>query len=314
MPEKFSFDTAFMHFQHTKGPPGFIWKFLLTYSVIMTVISAVVFVPFLIAWFSFMSEVVTSGDPDPDMTLAQMGGILIPLVIGMPIFLIVYFVLFCMFESAALRRYIRGDGFSLKLGADEFRIMGVQIVWFLLFLAAYLLCFIIIGAALAPALMSSNSNEVPAFIFLVPLLAIPLGLAMIFFSVRLAPASAITIRDQKLKFWSAWPTTKGRFWPMVGAYLVIYLIVCAIQMAGQFASMIPMVGAMVNIASAPDPESPEAIMAMFTSPFLLIGFLVMMVAQVISMAFMHFANLGITSKAVLTDPAWVNPDTAATFD
>src|SRR5690606_24261544 len=47
---------------------------------------------------------------------------------------------------------------------------------------------------------------------------------MIFFAVRLAPAAATSVGKQKFAFFDAWTVTKGRFWALFGAFLLVFLL------------------------------------------------------------------------------------------
>jgi hypothetical protein len=42
-----------------------------------------------------------------------------------------------------------------------------------------------------------------------------------FFATRLAPCFAMTIKDRKIVFFDAWNVSRGRFWPILGAFLII---------------------------------------------------------------------------------------------
>lgn len=313
MPEKFTFDSAFQHFYKTKGPSGFMWKYLLTYSLVMGALFALFYVPLFSSMFSLMFRDILN---DGSMTESELNSEVLQLMLTfawvIPLFMIAYFVTYSIFEASALRRYLRQEGFSLKFGADELRIMAVLLMWSGCLLLAYLLLGVGVLAIMAPVILSGDAGNV-SVLGLIPLLMLAVLLPMLFFGVRLSPATAITMRDRKITFFSAFPVTKGRFWPLLGAFLVVYLIVYAIQMAGQFIAMIPMVGGMMSALSSADPEDPAAVMAMFSNPLVLIALAVLMIVNTVSMAFAHFGFLGVTSKAALTDPNWVNPSTADVF-
>lgn len=46
--------------------------------------------------------------------------------------------LWMVFETASLRRYMRADGFRLRVGAEEWRVLVVGLIWFGLLIAAYI--------------------------------------------------------------------------------------------------------------------------------------------------------------------------------
>lgn len=315
MTEKFSFDAAFMHFLKTKGPKGFMWKFILTYSVVITIVIGAFYTPMIMGFATMFSELIQSGgNTEPD--LEQMIPLLITMLVALPIFLVVYLIVYSMFEAAALRRYLYEDGFRLKLGADEFRIMGVLLLWAALFFAMYIIVAIVMVAVMMPVFMSGGDPEsLTPYMGLVNVLQLVIYAPLLFFGVRLSPASAITMRDKKITFLSAWSVTRGKFWPILGAFLVVYLIVYAIQIVGMIIGLVPMIGGIMSVAMAAGPtDDPAAILAIFTNPLVIFGLIAMVFVYMISAAFAHFAFLGITSKVARTDPNWTNPSTVDTFD
>lgn len=317
MMEKFSFDAAFNHFHRTEGPKGFVWKFFLTYMVLMGIYYTVFGGLFLSSYLPFVGTVIDGGEPDPAQMMSQIGVFLGIALLAAPVFLIIY----AMLEASALRRYIRKEGFSIGLGGDEWRIVGVYLLWFVFSILAYLAMMIAMLAIFIPiGLISGGGDNAGAAIgggILAFFLIIALICLMVFLGIRFSAASAVTMRDRKVSFLKAWGATKGRFWPMFGAFLLIYVIVYLVQMAVQTVFMFILMGGMMsNIEQLETIDDPSELIDMMMNPVLLIGILMLVIAQVAVTAFMHYGFLGVTSKVALTDPRWSGrvDETAVVFE
>lgn len=317
--EQFSFDTAFKHWQKTSGPKGYIWKHLLAFVVIMSVIYAGIYV-----WmFSAFSDILNMGsgaqsgsltqaevselDSDVFYSMLKAYAVFIPAI---PVLGILY----AMFETAGLRRYIRNEGFSFKLGADEWRTLAVYVLWVLTVIAVQFV-LVLFGFVVTFVPAMTSGGEPPTIVFaLLPLLMFASMFFLLFVLVRLSPASALTFRDRKITFFSARRVSKGRFWPMFGAYALLYLMgylaLIGVQMVSMFIIMPGFFAAMPAIEAG----SSDAMSQIFTNPLTLAGFGLMMVGMMTVMGFLQFAYLGVSSRAALTDPNWTNPQTASVFD
>jgi hypothetical protein len=124
---------------------------------------------------------------------------------------------------------------GLKLGADELRLFLVSLAKGLLFMGAGLACaivLVIITAILGAAFGRNNGVGVAGLVFVVGYLAL-IGF-MIFLAVRLSLAGPATVADQRFRLLSTWSLTKGRFWPLLGCYVlafVLYVLVAVIMYA-----------------------------------------------------------------------------------
>ena len=311
--EHFSFDTAFRHFLNGKGPKGFMWKYILAYTVVL----GVGYIAFFALFFSGMTEQITNlielEESGREPELQDVFGFILPFLLTIPLTMAFTLAFMSVFESMAQRFYIRGEGLGLRLGADELRVAAVYCIWAAIWLALTLLVLGVSVALIAPTLIealnapSSAPPDInPGPILLMFPVTIIVSLVACFIGVRLSPAAAMTIRDRKIRFFSAWGATKGRFWPMVGAFLVIYMIGYAIMMGVQIVAMPIMMGMIMSQGESfvgmtePDPE------ALFSaiSPAIFIMFGVMSLFGAVSSAFMQYGFAGVTSKAALTDPNW----------
>lgn len=296
--DEFTFNSALMHFQNARGPKGFIWKFILTYILGLLVFGLI----YLGAMSTLVPGLVeASTDPYAVQTFfsQSLGNIILFYVI-----LIVTSLIFgAVFESAALRHYVRGEGFSIRFSSDELRLIGVYFFWVLTILLVYVVVVLPLGiiAGLIATAMNSSAQMVMLPMFLIiPLIVYA---ALIFVSVRLAPAAAITIRDKKLTFYSARKATKGRFWAMFAAYLIMFILMYVVLII--VAAIIGVTGlAVFGSAASLANGNPQAIMDMISNPSIWIFgiFATLIFGGLYSM--FYFAFQGIAARAANTDPDW----------
>lgn len=317
--EKFSFEQAFKFCIKAPGWKSFAWKYILAYGLVTFTIYAI------FTALTFSSTFGAFTDPaaieaDPEAFAEEILSGMIWVLAFVPVYLIGWLALTSVFEAAALRFYIRQEKFSLRFGRDELRVAMVLLIWVG---CGFLLWLVMAGsifAVLAPMVLDPASVETGDFPFQI-LLIFPLMFILCFvfafFGVRFGPASAITIRDNEIKFFKAWKTTKGRFWSLVGAYFIIGLIMYGVLFAVQILTMpfmmMSMFKNMDDILRGTDPQA--AMMAsMGTMYFVMMG--VQMFLSTFGTAFMHYACCGITSKAALTDPNWseYGVETAKAFE
>jgi len=177
-----------------------------------------------IAMLPFMRSATTGFGltPGSPPTTAAMGSFLSLMgaiyLIGIPI----YLVLMSVFTAAVYRAVLRPEDKGLarlKLGGDELRLVGLFVLQFLTYLALWLAVVVvaaIVGAIAATALRGAGAGAV-IVLLIVYLLVL---LAFAFVAVRLSFAAPMTFARRKIHFFSAWRLTEGRFWPLLGCYLL----------------------------------------------------------------------------------------------
>lgn len=253
MAHRFTFDNAFMHFARTEGPRGFVWKYLVAYGVTAVVIAAVgygLFKPFFDIVFSAILSVAQGGSE------AEMEAILVRRmteIAGWLVFsylaMIVLGILFwAVFEAAVQRHYVRDEGFRMRLGGDEFRLIVVGLIWFVFMVCCQIATFFAVGVSTGSIMYALDNEVAGAFAFTVILLAV--GFVWLWLVIRLAPASAMTIRDRKIKFFDAWGASRGRFWSLLGAYIVLGIIIWFAVVVAWFVVGTGVVAALTNQAAA----------------------------------------------------------------
>ena len=299
--EQFTFGSALMHFRNTKGPPGFLWKFVLTYIIGFAIIAGI-----YAAAAAFAVPQLANAGNDPyamETFFAQNWGAVLLFYL---VIIVVGMLLCSVFEAAALRHYTRREGFSIGFGADELRLIGVYFLWLLTFIGIYVGTALPIGIVFG--VLGYFARE--AAPFLAPLLMfvgiILIYCSLIFFCVRLSPAAAVTIRDRKLSFTSAWSATKGRFWAMFGAFLVLLIVV--------YVLMTVFFGISVGIGFAASGGFPAGGTGPGLNPMMIIMAVLAPLGLGIIQAIAYFAFIGIPARAAVTDPKWNDLEgTAETF-
>lgn len=195
------------------------------------------------------------------------------------LFLFAFFVLFASFEAACHRWMIRGEAggglLGLRFGADTWRVYGVYWVWLLLAIALYvgfLVVFLVLIGSLSAAGDPGAVGLISVAAFLVLLAAVA------YLCVRFAPAAATSVARQRFSFFEAWAVTRGRFWAILGAFLLLGLLNVAVSIvASSVAFGVFFGGAFAGVdfaAAASDPNVfvkayVEALEKIFQSPAML---------------------------------------------
>lgn len=288
MAQRFSFDNAAFHFARTDGPSGFLLPFLIAYMICGAVVTAINLGVQILLFGSMsgLAEQAASGVISPAQVGSIMAYYLLIMVVGI--------IFWAAFEAAVQRRYVRDAGFSIGFGADELRLLVVGLLWFLFVIAAYI-GFLIAGFIVMAPLAATNADP-----GVVGLLMIVLGFVGLFvwiwLAVKLSAAGALTIRDRKIQFFSSWGATRGRFWALFGAYLILLIGVLVVYFVVVGALLAVVFGGGMDLT---DPDTlaalgnPQTLGAMF-----FVFFLVMTMVQ----ALFLYIWAGPAALAAKTDP------------
>ena len=132
--------------------------------------------------------------------------------------------LFAILTTAAFRAVLRPEdrGFAfVRLGGDELRLIALTLLFGVAVYLALLfgtLIFVVLGLAVG----GSGSLETVAVATVVGMV---LTIAVcVWLEVRLALAFPLTLLRRRFVLAESWRLTRGRFWPMFAALLVLFLI------------------------------------------------------------------------------------------
>jgi hypothetical protein len=208
-----------------------------------------------------------------------------------------------MFEAAIQRRYVREEGFSIGIGADEFRLLLVALMWFLFNIVGYLASAIIAGL-LGAMIMSIGGGETYALGFSVPIVFLLAAFGWLYCTVRLSPAAGLTVRDKRLQFLNAWGASRGRFLPLFFAYVflgIIFWIVFTVLYSGGAAATFSIF--MANFGSIEQIEANPAELIFFVLQGRFIASVVGIYAVLLTInGLLAYVWAGPASLAAKTDP------------
>jgi len=286
MARSFSFSNAAFHAGRADGPSGFLWAYLLVYAVFAVLVAVV---QYGLQALLLRSEI--------DMQVAMAGGGFTSGMIGKfalfyLITIAISVVIWSVLEASIMRRYVHETGFTIGFGGDERRLIMVGLAWVATFIGLYILsaiaAFVVTGGIGSLAQGSPVLLGVAAFI-----VGLALTCVWIFVTVRLSAASALTIRDKKVHFFDSWGATKGRFWPLFGAYLLLSVII--------FIVGIVMIGVLVALIGIDMPR-PEVLLAHMSPAGLGLAFFGFFGVMTILQGLMSYIWAGPASLAAKTDP------------
>lgn len=237
MPTQFSFEGALSNAFRAAHFRTFPWMYATVYALVVVFFYAVAVFLSRDAIVEVIQAIealerANLDDADPREVMAQVFATLTPFF---PIAINVTigsWVVWAVFEAASQRRYVRDERFSLRLGADELRMMVVGLLWGLLNIICFLPMLIVLfgaGTSLFNQVADGQAaarmeNEIIASVFGVLGLMLLLLPVYVFLATRLSPCFAMTINDSRIVFFDAWNVSRGRFWPILGAYVIIAVV------------------------------------------------------------------------------------------
>jgi hypothetical protein len=196
--------------------------------------------------------------------------------------LVFYPIVFAAMNRAVLRPGESRFGY-LRLGADELRQLGLMVSFIVLGIGAEII--VIIGVTILSVFVGvlthvASQNDGLTLLSVLVVYLIMFGLC-VFAGVRLSLASAQTFATRRINIFGSWTLTKGRFWPIFGAYVLATFLAIIVMLLGYVivVAMMAMTGGANPFANvlAPGhaaPAEPYSLGAMLSLPHIIRSMLV----------------------------------------
>ncbi|HHL42413.1 MAG TPA: hypothetical protein ENJ42_02250 [Hellea balneolensis] len=193
----------------------------------------------------------------------------------------------------------------LRFGRAELRTMLVQFVVYLFIFGIILGFFIVFGVLVALMAVLGGMSKILAI--LVGLILVVLYFAMFFYlvyaSVRLAPASALTVATNELHFKGGWAITKGRTGSLFLAYLFIYIVGYIVITLVQMTAMSSLLGenstlVMMGLSEQSPADMFASVAEKLKEPTTMITLVIGGIIYMIALATWYLAIAGVGSYAV----------------
>lgn len=250
---------------------------------------------------------------DPSTIGSAIGGMLL----GILVFYLGLFLLAAVVMNAVFRTVLRRDewsGASLRLGGDEWRVFGLQIIILIASLVVSLVAGLLISL-ISVALMGLSGQNM----FVGIVIQLIYTAFWIWLSIRISLFAPMTFYRRRFAIDEAWSLTGGgAFWTLLGAFLVVGLIFLAI-----FGTLFWWAFGPIFLASLQHPGDPTAAREVLESfgPAAMMGrfgliFLVWIILGPIAFAVWN-GMIATATRELLTDRGEVMDDaesTAAIFE
>lgn len=301
---KFNFGNAITHFRKTGGPGGFLLKFVLVFLVVQLALQGIGLffnLPVYAVYIEMFADTIPQEELADRLTEASNKSGFSSLIMT-PLSLLAWMV----FEGASQRRYMRGDGFRLRVGNDEWRLLVVGLLWLAILVAVYIVFALFIGAPLLIAAVMQSRSSMQIAIVISGVLGL-IGLAGVMYIVaRLSPAAALTVRDESIRFFEAWKITRGRVGALIGANLVLW--------GASLLGMTLFYGAIIGLVVwrfLPAFEGEAEMAALASQPGFWMPAVVLCVIWLAAMAALQHIMGGPAALAAKDDPNWIGNENIA---
>ncbi len=174
---------------------------------------------------------------------------------------ILFLPVFTAIYTALLRWMIKGESggkwFGLRFGQDEINVLVVFIAIFVVIMLVAFVGLLPFGAFIGLAVALKGSTLGGVFIALSILYGLIWMGGVIWFSVRLAPAPALTVQRGKIQVFETLAVSKGHFWGLFLAYVVQFFVLLALGLGVVFAGLLislPFLGAGLALFGGEEPS------------------------------------------------------------
>lgn len=219
-------DAALEGFRLTRERPRalLIWSvFQFAVSIIMAFLMISLGGQHLMA----IEQASADGSADPATLLAEFTALAPLYAVMLPVGLLMMAIMAAAVYRAVLEPGDDRGGF-LRLGADELRLAALKVIY--VFVWAAIVFAVVLVAALAAAAARALGEAASGFVGLcVGLFAVGL---LLFITVRLSLAPAITFAEKRISIFESWSLTRGMFWRLLGAYSLAVAAIVVVALLG----------------------------------------------------------------------------------
>jgi hypothetical protein len=216
-----------------------------------------------------VSEAMSGQEPREAEILTRMAGVMS----AMPLVSVGGMLIALMAQAAWLRLLTRDEMapvIPFRLGGDELRLfvtnLGLLALGIAFYLVAVAVTLILVGGLIAAMAGEGSAEAGLAGGFAVSMLFLLFAIAAIFVGIRVSAAPATTIFEKRIAF-PAWGATRGIFWPVLGAYVLVAIIIGVLSaVVGTILNLtllgafLPVIGELIALAqNNPQPAPEEAI-------------------------------------------------------
>ena len=194
--------------------------------------------------FGDVSALIAAKAPTLEDFLSTAGRFLLLWLAGLVGMLLIFAVLIAAVYRAVLKPSRRAFAY-LRLGADELRLIALQL------LVMLIQCLCGFGATVVIIAVAASSLLLVAKILIGVLVGFTALAVMVFAWVRLSLAGPLIVAQGRLDLSGAWALTRGRFWSLLGMGVVTIALAMAVSMAAQMCLQPFFMVAMPHFAGAP---------------------------------------------------------------
>lgn len=275
--------------------------YFIVYAVLAAIYVALSWSSFssLISWYAqTMQAFMQQGDP-PSTPPELLGLLPFAGLLGIAVL-----ILFAAFEAACLRWLVRGESgggvLGLGLGADTWRVLLTYLMWLVLFIVYVILIGIFYGICFAIANIGGAARIIAMLLgALAPLGFIAL---LIWGAVRFAPAAATSIARRRFAFFAAPAVTRGRFWELVGSFLILWIGYIVIVMVVQTIIELPAQGVMAPVMAemmTGGGDIGALMVEAMSSPVVIATSVASAIFSAVAGIVLYIAMFGVNARAVL---------------
>jgi hypothetical protein len=132
-------------------------------------------------------------------------------------------VLYAAMNRAVLRPQESRFGY-LRLASDELRQLGLFAIFLGLGIIAYAIVIVVMAVVVVVVALAGGGTDGAGFALALAIALPAILCGAIYLAVRLSLASPLTFDTRRIDPMAAWRLTRGRFWPLLGTYLIAFAL------------------------------------------------------------------------------------------